>query len=702
MRGWGISSAEDLTMWLRGHGFPGAARAHHITARAQEFLLSEACAVDARVALLEAVYVQIAIHRGRQVAVPVCPPAQVPLRRAREIRRPPPPQEVPVETWAVLDEYNLSNVFLQRVAMLKKCPHFLRGRLRHSFGVALRERARAKRVGDDVSEGRAWKLFGLIPMLLHRPRGTGAIGRDELAIRVDHFIAGRWRLLISSGQECMSRPRGSERAHPVLNEKERRGRAAQSRVQQGQVSRARHELTGAPLAPKNEHTYRELQDRRPREQVRPIPREVLEFNPSVPLQLEIRTFVDCLRSAPAGSAPGPGGCSYEMLKVCLDDPEVTQLLFMAAEDVARGTASDVSRSFMLATMTAISKRDGGVRGIATGAAFRRLVAKTLARQFGAEVEKACAPFQFALSTRAGTDCVGHAIRASADANPRATVLSIDGIGGYDHVLRSAMLTKLVEVPQLQGLVPYVRSVYALPTRYAWEDEQALGGSGDSTPHWQNASVEPSRRVPPRTGRFPSEGLEPRKNEDSRDSSRDRGIRERCVRRTHRRRRDALERHPLDPGLAVRLAGVGPVCWSQVPPYVAHHASTTFSNVRARPRRWHATCHVVPSWRVAWERRATKGGVSVGVVANAHGGSGPPIGCPLGSPSFLGILGGRVADVPRAAARARSSDCPQHVRRASWVFRGLARSVERAGSLWVRGTSIMGGIASRGKTRSVRG
>ena len=44
------------------------------------------------------------------------------------------------------------------------------------------------RVGDDVSEGRAWKVFGLIPMMvLHRPRGTGAIGCDELANQVDHF-----------------------------------------------------------------------------------------------------------------------------------------------------------------------------------------------------------------------------------------------------------------------------------------------------------------------------------------------------------------------------------------------------------------------------------------------------------------------------------------------------------------------------------
>ena len=54
---------------------------------------------------------------------------------------------------------------------------------------------------------------------------------------------------------------------------------------------------------------------------------------------------------------------------------------------------------MLATVTSLQKKDGGVRGIATGSSFRRLVAKTLARQFGKAVEATCFPFQFALSTR---------------------------------------------------------------------------------------------------------------------------------------------------------------------------------------------------------------------------------------------------------------------------------------------------------------
>ena len=117
---------------------------------------------------------------------------------------------------------------------------------------------------------------------------------------------------------------------------------------------------------------------------------------------------------------------------------------------------------MMASMTALRNSDGGVRGIATGTSFRRLVARTLARQFMRDVEKTCAPFQFTLSTRAGTDCVGHAVCGATDLDPRMTVLSIDGIGAYDHVYRSSMLDKLLEVKSLRGLLPFVRSAILLP------------------------------------------------------------------------------------------------------------------------------------------------------------------------------------------------------------------------------------------------
>ena len=69
-----------------------------------------------------------------------------------------------------------------------------------------------------------------------------------------------------------------------------------------------------------------------------------------------------------------------MLRVCLDDHELFQLLFRAAEDFATADMPEpVRNSFMSATMTALQKPDGGVRGIATGTSFHRLVARTLTR-----------------------------------------------------------------------------------------------------------------------------------------------------------------------------------------------------------------------------------------------------------------------------------------------------------------------------------
>ena len=83
-----------------------------------------------------------------------------------------------VPCWEQLDQVNLAEWFLKRIPMLKTCPHFLRGRLRQCFAVALRERYRARQSGDIQAEERAWKVFGLIPMMLmHRPQELGGSGR---------------------------------------------------------------------------------------------------------------------------------------------------------------------------------------------------------------------------------------------------------------------------------------------------------------------------------------------------------------------------------------------------------------------------------------------------------------------------------------------------------------------------------------------
>ena len=204
-----------------------------------------------------------------------------------------------------------------------------------------------------MAETRAWKLFAVVPiMLLSRPGGIGRIGRDELASRADQFARGDWWELIDLAVQNVSTYTNSKREDS--SEAERRGLAAQERVKREQVSRARQALVGAALSPKTEGTLEELRRRRPQAALRQIPQEVMDYAPDSPLALDMKIFAKCLRAAPAGSSAGPGGCSNEMLKVCLDDQETCQLLFLAAEDFARHTAPNVSQCFMLANLTVMT------------------------------------------------------------------------------------------------------------------------------------------------------------------------------------------------------------------------------------------------------------------------------------------------------------------------------------------------------------
>ena len=69
---------------------------------------------------------------------------------------------------------------------------------------------------------------------------------------------------------------------------------------------------------------------------------------------------------------------------------------------------------------------------------------------------------------------------TADRDPQTTILSVDGIGAHDHVLRAAMLARM---PKARAILPFVRLSHASPSEYSWVDDarrsrivhQAKGG-----------------------------------------------------------------------------------------------------------------------------------------------------------------------------------------------------------------------------------
>ena len=122
-------------------------------------------------------------------------------------------------------------------------------------------------------------------------------------------------------------------------------------MKRGQVSRALQALVEAALSPKTEETLEELRRKRPQAALRQIPQEVMDYAPDSPLAMDMKIFAKCLRIVSR---------TWEMFE--------------------RDVEVNVSQCFMLANLTAFQKKDRGVRGIVTGTTFRRLLAKTLARQ----------------------------------------------------------------------------------------------------------------------------------------------------------------------------------------------------------------------------------------------------------------------------------------------------------------------------------
>ena len=207
------------------------------------------------------------------------------------------------------------------------------------------------------------------------------------------------------------------------------------------------------MAPGNQETLNELRKRvaQPRELVPPVPRDAPAFN------LDERIFSRNVRSARRGAASGLSGMTSDHLRPLLESTRDLHLLFQIGELFARGqipvTIANIVRR---GRMTDLRKDGGGVRGIVVGEVIRRLTARTIAQQLVPAVEACTAPFQYALSTRAGCECIVHVLQTLTELDPEATVTSIDGISAYDSISRKAMLEGLARVPGSAAVLPFVR------------------------------------------------------------------------------------------------------------------------------------------------------------------------------------------------------------------------------------------------------
>ena len=218
-----------------------------------------------------------------------------------------------------------------------------------------------------------------------------------------------------------------------------------AQVRVGEVSRARQLLTATELAPGNDATWRALTD--------PVRRP-----PARPLQLGPAATAAALRDSRLGGAAGLSGMRIEHLKILLIDMPALELLACAATQLANARVpADVAPALALARLTALRKPNGGVRGIATGDVFRRLVSRALAKQWASIFDEATRPYQFALQARAGTDALAAHVRTALELSDETVLVSLDGRSAYDSMSRACFLAGLQETAP--ELLPFARLLW---------------------------------------------------------------------------------------------------------------------------------------------------------------------------------------------------------------------------------------------------
>ena len=384
------------------------------------------------------------------------------------------PSSVPAAAWAQLDAVDLQTEFAIRLPTMQGVPAFLRPGIRQAYTFSLRALRDAHSRAGEAQQTRAWKLFLLVPrLLLFRVRVTGSTGREALLQRVRGFLAGRWTALLAAARDAADHLGPAPTAHADDDAASlRRREAACAHVRRGEVSRGRTVLTAAALAPGTEDNFAALSDpaRRPPALLTEIPADVRDLQPDAPATLTDAAVGQALRSSCSsrrGTAAVLSGATCEHYKVLLD-AEALELFAHAANLLASAQIPvNIAAALAVSRLTALRKPAGGVRGIATGDTFRRLVSRCLARQYADTFDEAARPYQFALQTRAGTDALSGMLRAAIDLDADATIVSLDGRSAYDTISRAAFLRKLREVAP--ALVPFVRLWYGQESTYYWWD-----------------------------------------------------------------------------------------------------------------------------------------------------------------------------------------------------------------------------------------
>ena len=256
-----------------------------------------------------------------------------------------------------------------------------------------------------------------------------------------------------------------------------------SKLEEGNVTGAvRIACSEVSVAPMNNTTLDALKKKHPPPhpdpQMPPPPEE-----PSCCPTISVEAVASAIRSFPNGSAGGPDGLRPQHLKDLTGasaqsgGPVLLSALTSLVNLILQGKIPRTVRPFFFgANLTALTKKDGGVRPIAVGCTLRRLAAKTAGRYIMDAMGELLAPRQLGYGTALGCEAAVHATRLYLrNLQSGQVLLKLDFENAFNCIRRDKMLQAVSDLAP--ELAPFVHASYSEPSTLFWGETSLMSAEG---------------------------------------------------------------------------------------------------------------------------------------------------------------------------------------------------------------------------------
>ena len=332
-----------------------------------------------------------------------------------------------------------------------------------------------KKIEKDVNNEKAW--YALLMMgqnILLTPRRTGA--RHNLSSLIK-------RRTIDS--ETLDNTESTRDSVPRRNVKVRSpnevlGAVVTSKIEEGNLKAAiRIICSDESIAPDNDDTYQELLQKHPQALT-----DSTCYQPSAvhaPFQVTEQDVLEAIRTFPAGSSGGPDGIRPKHVLDIVSCPshgrQALGSLTVLVNILLRGECPPaITRILFGAKLLALTKRSGGIRPIAVGYTWRRIVAKCANAYAISKLSGVLQPLQLGVGVKGGCEAAVHATRRLITDLPDGwAATKLDYSNAFNTLRRDRMLqTVEASVPEL---LPFCLLAYQNPSLLAYGNRSVLSCEG---------------------------------------------------------------------------------------------------------------------------------------------------------------------------------------------------------------------------------